>query len=65
MTDTLTHPAFYSVLEFAALLSVNKHTIYRAIDRGDIAWIKVGGAKRIPYSELERLQAEAQARRSA
>lgn len=58
-------PAFWSVNEFAALLGVGKHVIYRATDRGEIAWIKVGGSKRIPNSELERLLAEAQERRAS
>jgi excisionase family DNA binding protein len=54
--------AFYSVREFAAALGVGIHVIYRATDRDEIAWTKVGGSKRIPHSELERLLSEAHER---
>jgi excisionase family DNA binding protein len=63
MTDI--RRAFWSVNEFAALLGVGKHVIYRATDRGEIAWVKVGGSKRIPDSERERLLAQAEASRGA
>lgn len=56
MTDSR---AFYSVNEFAELLGVGRHVVYRATDRGEIAWVKIGGSKRIPVSELDRLRAEA------
>lgn len=56
---------FWSVKEFAALLGVGKHVIYRATDRGEIASVKVGGTKLVPNSELERLKSEADERRSA
>jgi excisionase family DNA binding protein len=62
MTETR---AFYSVNEFAALCGVGKHVIYRATDNGQIASVKVGGSKRIPHTELERLLAEAQERRAS
>jgi len=51
------------VKEFAATLGVNRDTIYRACKRGEIAWTWVGGEKRIPNAELERLLAEAYERR--
>lgn len=56
---------FWSVREFAATFGVNQHTIYRMCNRGELAWVPVGGEKRIPNSELERLLAEAYGRRSA
>lgn len=55
----------WSVREFAAALGVNKHTIYRACNRGEIAWVQVGGEKRIPNAELERMVAEAYKQASA
>lgn len=57
--------AFWSVNEFADLLGVGKHVIYRATDRNEIAWIKVGGSKRIPNTELQRLLSEANERRAS
>lgn len=56
---------FWSVREFAATLGVNQHTIYRACRRGEIAWVRVGGEKRIPNSELDRLLNEAYSRRAS
>lgn len=53
----------WSVREFAATLGVNVHTIYRLIKHGQLAWFPVGGEKRIPNSELDRLLAEAYERR--
>lgn len=65
MTAAGVDRAFWSVKEFAELVGVGKHVIYRAIDRHEIACVKVGAAKRIPDSERARLLAEAEASRGA
>ncbi|MGB6719048.1 MAG: helix-turn-helix domain-containing protein [Candidatus Acidiferrales bacterium] len=49
-------PKFYTVKEFAALLRVQKNSVYRWIRRGDIKAITIRyGLVRIPASELDRL----------
>jgi len=56
---------FWTVREFAVSLGLNQHTVNRMCNHGQIGWIPIGRQKRIPNSELERLRAEALARRSA
>ncbi len=48
---------YYSVNEFAALLSVSPMTVYRWIRAGKIATVQVKrwGAVRIPASEIDRM----------
>jgi len=55
----------WSVKEFAAAWGVNVNTVYRLINTGQLAWTWIGGEKRIPNAELDRLMAEAMDRRSA
>lgn len=49
---------YYTIDEFAALLQVNPQTVYQWIYRGQLQSIQVAprGARRIPASELERIQ---------
>lgn len=56
---------FWSVREFAATTGVSLDTVYRLIRGGQLACTHIGGEKRIPNSELERLLSEAYERRSA
>ena len=44
---------FYSVKELAALLNLNPMTIYRMVQRGQIACHQVGRAKRFYRREVE------------
>lgn len=53
--------AAYSVKEFAALLGVHLNTIYREVQSGAIASVRIGGEYRIPHAELERLLASGEA----
>jgi excisionase family DNA binding protein len=53
---------FWSVKEFAAALGVSLDTVYRMTRTGELAFTWVGGEKRIPNTELERLLAEAHQR---
>jgi excisionase family DNA binding protein len=52
---------FWSVREFAATTGISIDTCYRLLQRGEVRWVQLGGEKRIPNSELERLLAEAAA----
>lgn len=45
----------FSVLEVATMLHKSRWPVWRAITRGDIAAVKIGGAWLIPRSEVERL----------
>lgn len=52
------HRLAYSVDDAAELFSVTRATIYRWITAGKISTVKLGGCRRIPRSELERVLAE-------
>lgn len=56
---------WWSVKEFAAATGVALDTVYRWTNRGQIEWTWLGGEKRIPNSEMERLLTEAKQRRTA
>lgn len=56
---------FLSVKEFAATTGIALDTAYRMTQRGDLAWVRIGGEKRIPVSEITRLTEEAMAQVSA
>jgi excisionase family DNA binding protein len=43
----------FSPLEVANLLGVNRMTIYREIDRGNLGSVKVGGQQKITIAHLE------------
>lgn len=45
---------YLTVREVAELLSVNPHTIYNLIYKGELASVKVGTAVRVARVDLER-----------
>jgi excisionase family DNA binding protein len=56
---TMTTPrkrGFKTVQETAKILKLGIHPVYRAIKKGEIRAIRVGGAIRVPDAELDRLQ---------
>jgi len=48
-------PVYYTVKEVAQILKLAPGTIYRAIYRGDLKYIKIGRAIRIPEESLREL----------
>lgn len=56
---------WWSAKEFASATGCALDTVYRLMRNGGLEWTWIGGEKRIPNSEMERLLAEAQARRTA
>jgi excisionase family DNA binding protein len=55
-------PRFLTVRETAETLRLGLSTTYLAIQRGDIRAIRIGGAVRVPDTEIDRLhQGEAAA----
>jgi excisionase family DNA binding protein len=48
-------PLAFRVPEFAQSLGVSKAHIYNMIKRGELRAVKIGGATRIPASEVQRL----------
>lgn len=44
-----------TVREAADLLCLGRSTLYNLMDRGLLAYVKIGRARRIPPSEIERL----------
>lgn len=59
-------PLFVTTGEFSAMTSLSATTIRRMCDRGDLAAIVISerGDRRIPWREVERLLAEADATRT-
>lgn len=43
------------VTEAARRLALSRSTVYNLMERGDLAYVKIGRARRIPLEELERL----------
>jgi excisionase family DNA binding protein len=58
-------PAFITTGEFCHLTGISQTTVKRMCDRGEVAHIVISerGDRRIPYREVERLLAEAEATR--
>lgn len=52
-------PVLMRPARFARLVDLGRSKIYEMIQCGEIRAIKVGGALRIPVSELERLKSSA------
>jgi excisionase family DNA binding protein len=48
---------FLDPREFGEMLNMNRESIYRAISRGDLLAVKIGGAIRLPRSQLDALLA--------
>ena len=49
---------FLTVQEVAGRYRVSRSAIFGALRRGEIASVKVGGSRRIPFSEIDRLERE-------
>ena len=49
---------FLTVREAAQRLALSRSTLYNLMERGDLAYAKIGRARRIPSDELERLMRE-------
>lgn len=56
---------FWSVREFATATGLSVDSVYRLMHSGELAHTTSLGEYRIPHSEIERLTAEAQERRTA
>ncbi|MGO9386256.1 MAG: helix-turn-helix domain-containing protein [Mycobacterium sp.] len=41
-------------MEAAEALSVSRSTIYRLFDAGQLAWVQIGGSRRVASAEIER-----------
>jgi excisionase family DNA binding protein len=53
LSEAVSVEQFYSPLEVADLLGLNRKAIYKAIDEGELAAHKLRGRVRIPRSSLE------------
>ncbi len=49
---------FLSAREFGEMLDLNRESVYRAIARGELAYLTVGRAIRLPRSQIDNLLAE-------
>ncbi|HTR22718.1 MAG TPA: helix-turn-helix domain-containing protein [Terriglobales bacterium] len=48
----------YGVREFAELFGISIDSAKRAVTRGDVRRIKLGGRRLVPLSEIERVERE-------
>ncbi len=48
-------PVLKTVDESAALLGVSRRTLYSMMEREEIAWVQVGGRRKVSVQEIERL----------
>lgn len=48
---------FLSAREFGEMLDLNRESVYRAIARGELAFLTVGRAIRLPRSQIDDLLA--------
>ncbi|MBK6683978.1 MAG: helix-turn-helix domain-containing protein [Deltaproteobacteria bacterium] len=47
---------FFTVAEVAARWRLSRASIYRLMASGQLAWVQIGGARRIARAEVERLE---------
>lgn len=47
-------PRLMTVAEAAEILNVAKRTVYRLMDSGQIVYVRIGRARRIPVEEIDR-----------
>lgn len=53
-TATIPSRVLYPVGEFCQLTAISRATAYRLMARAELAFVRIGGERRIPASELER-----------
>lgn len=56
--DDLPRPAcarLITVRAAAKILSLSRSTLYNLMDRGELAYVRIGRARRIPPAEIDRL----------
>ncbi len=46
-----------TIREAAEALSVSRSSIYRLFDAGQLAWVRIGGSRRVASTEIERFVA--------
>jgi len=49
-----THRRLLTIVEAAEVLSVSRSSIYRLFDAGQLAWVQIGGSRRVASAEIER-----------
>jgi excisionase family DNA binding protein len=43
-----------TIVEAAEVLNVSRSSIYRLFDAGQLAWVQIGGCRRVTSAEIER-----------
>jgi excisionase family DNA binding protein len=43
-----------TIVEAADVLSISRSSIYRLFDAGHLAWLQIGGSRRVASTEIER-----------
>lgn len=54
MNTTPIEPAYFSIRELAAYLSISYRTAFNLVKAGAVPSVRVGGQHRIPRAELDR-----------
>lgn len=47
-----------TIAEAAEALSVSRSSIYRLFDAGQLAWVQIGGCRRVTATEIDRFIAD-------
>lgn len=58
MSVTLERPVLATVVEGANYLNVSRSKVYQMMYNGMLPFVKLGGSRRIRWSDLEKLVAE-------
>ena len=43
-----------TVPQVAAALSISRSKVYLMLDQGELPWVKIGGARRIKWDDVEK-----------
>jgi excisionase family DNA binding protein len=47
-----------TIVEAAEVLSISRSSVYRLFDAGQLAWVQIGGSRRVASTEIERFIAD-------
>jgi excisionase family DNA binding protein len=56
--ETLVSGGLLTVREAEAFIGLKRSMLYKLMDRGELAYVKIGAARRIPKAALIKLAAE-------
>lgn len=52
-------PRLLNINEVCALLGTSRTTLYEMMNKGELAYVMLGDRRRIPVTEIDRIESEA------